>query len=418
MHFAISGGLLPVALLSLLELATAHSWSRQTRRLAPNGTMIGAPGYERHHNDQDLGVAEDHISWVMPPNDRPDGKIIHLDDKIVRPNQRPLGDSSYTDQYPMLKVAPGDFVAIQYTENGHVSLPDKTGQPVKPVNRGTVYLYGTTENDLTNANLCYEAIPKIGDTEGITPYRQSTFKNDQSNLMCQSDVQIPTDVPVGKPYTIIWLWDWPTMSEEGVAVPPATWYANNSDTGKPYVKIPELYASVVDFDIVDPCDPSLGDVKGPTCKNKKRQECRLAGFNVTDATAAPSDIPLGGLIGMKQITFPLPASILAGNANAGPDKPVAGPSPTGAAPPDATPTGKILTVTVTVPRAPSSSRGPATPRPAPRQRPPPRQKQLHFGSRSQHPHVPTGRPAVSPFLDSKKVRVRRGNGEWHFGPAQ
>ncbi|KAK3695057.1 hypothetical protein B0T22DRAFT_348210, partial [Podospora appendiculata] len=353
-------------LLSLLELATAHSWSRQTRRLAPNGTMIGAPGYERHHNDQDLGVAEDHISWVMPPNDRPDGKIIHLDDKIVRPNQRPLGDSSYTDQYPMLKVAPGDFVAIQYTENGHVSLPDKTGQPVKPVNRGTVYLYGTTENDLTNANLvdihlkwtsdgtggdgkgkllatrnyddgqCYEAIPKIGDTEGITPYRQSTFKNDQSNLMCQSDVQIPTDVPVGKPYTIIWLWDWPTMSEEGVAVPPATWYANNSDTGKPYVKIPELYASVVDFDIVDPCDPSLGDVKGPTCKNKNAKnvvsfatqtvpvnagvkaqmynpwlvKVPQAGFNVTDATAAPSDIPLGGLIGMKQITFPLPASIL------------------------------------------------------------------------------------------------------------
>ncbi len=66
-------------------------------------------------------------TWLLPPNGRADGKVIHLDDKIANPRQRAL---SYPDQFGQVKAAPGDFVALQYQENGHVTKPS-----VAPSNR-------------------------------------------------------------------------------------------------------------------------------------------------------------------------------------------------------------------------------------------------------------------------------------------
>ncbi|KAK0618018.1 hypothetical protein B0T17DRAFT_470515, partial [Bombardia bombarda] len=357
-------------LLALFEGTAAHSWPERTIRIAPNGTMVGLPGYERQHWARGTpGISDANNTWLLPPNGRPDGKIIHPDDKIVREGQRTL---KYSDEFPMLKVAPGDFVAISYLENGHVSGPDKEGLPIKPINRGTVYLYGTTENDLTNYNLvdihlkwtadgtggdgkgkllatrnyddgqCYEAIPATGDTEGIITHRKSVLNNDV-NLMCQSDLQIPDDLAPNTTFTVIWVWDWPTMSDRGAAVSPATYHANSSDYGDIYVKEPEIYTGVVDFEVVDSCDASLGEIKGPHCvantsaaaANKKgvarvfaAQEVATlagvkaqmannflvkvpqAGINVSTATANPSNIPLGALIGTtSQVAFPLPTSI-------------------------------------------------------------------------------------------------------------
>ena len=74
--------------------------------------------------------------------------VIHLDDKIISTRQRM---PSYSDQFGPVKAAPGDFVALQYQENGHVTKPDAA--PFKPLNSVTVYVYETLYDDLTDTNL-------------------------------------------------------------------------------------------------------------------------------------------------------------------------------------------------------------------------------------------------------------------------
>jgi len=374
----------------LVKIADAHSWPERTQRIAPNGTMVGTPGTDRSHAARG-SRPEDSIVWLIPPNGRE--KKIHPDDKIARPDQRALTATSYSDKFPMLKVAPGDFVAIQYTENGHVSKAE-VGQPTKPVNRGTVYLYGTTNNDLTSANLmdihlvwtadgkggdgkgrllatrnyddgqCFEAIPSI-DTEGITSHRMKNLATSgeplMGGLMCQSDVQVPFDVPVGQIYTVIWVWDWPSMNVQGVAVPPASYNTTPSASGEPFVTIPEIYTGVVDFKVVDACDESLGEVKGPGCGTKGAAQKNMvqygrqnrpsaaaihahlvkpflvdvpqAGQGATAAKADPKDIPMDRLIGVKAPVFPLAPSFFPPPGSKNPDvnqpaPPAPAPAPT------------------------------------------------------------------------------------------
>ncbi|KAK3341377.1 hypothetical protein B0T25DRAFT_340091 [Lasiosphaeria hispida] len=389
-------GLLAAALLAILQTTTAHSWPEEIRRIAPNGTMVGPSGYPRSHIPRGSSVPEDEIVWLLPPNGGP--KVFTPDLKIARPNQRELKDTSYTDEFPMLKVAPGDFVAVKYTENGHVSRPD-LANPTKPVNRGTVYLYGTTENDLSNANLvdihlkwtadgtggdgkgkllatrnfddgqCFEAIPADGDTEGITNHRVGVFSkttgvamNGNQGIMCQSDLQIPLDAEVGKTLTVIWVWDWPSMSEQGVAVPPASYSANSSESGEPFVQLPEIYTGVVDFDIISDDGASAGNKKvvqyapqrapaDAAIKAQMRKQFLVdvpqAGSGATVARADAADIPMGRLIGVKTPSFPLDSSYLVEAPSA------AEPPPTTVAPAAPAPTADVddlvLIVTVTVP---------------------------------------------------------------------
>ncbi|KAK0751515.1 hypothetical protein B0T18DRAFT_435839 [Schizothecium vesticola] len=405
------------ALLPLLGTAVAHSWPERTTRLAPNGTMVGPSGVER--NQQHKPLVEDSVVWLLPPNGP--AKVLHPDHKIVRPDQRALTSQSYSENFLMLSVAPGDFVAISYKENGHVTQGDIG--PLKPINRGTIYLYGTTENDLTNTNLvdvhlawtadgtggdgkgrllasrhfddgeCHEPIPANGDQEGIITHRMNRHKanGDEvlTSLVCQSDLQIPFDAPIGSPYTVIWVWDWPTMSQAGVAVPPASYYSNVSTSGEPHVTELQYYTGVVDFNVVDPCDASLGELKGPGCGVKGGQvknvvkfvkqgrpskagiraqmmkafmvDVPQAGNNAASATADPADIPMAALIGIERPPHPLDAKFLAPANPSSPENPsapetpdapetTASPAPT-AAPnvPGVPELGNVLIVTVTVP---------------------------------------------------------------------
>ena len=252
-----------------IALSLTHSWVERIMRIASNGTMIGAPGFERAHVVRGT-IAEDYIVWLLPPNGRVDGKVIHLDDKIANPRQRTL---SFSDQFGPVKAAPGDFVALQYQENGHVTKPSTA--PSKPLNGGTVYVYGTLYNDLTNANLVdvhfsWTSDGTGGDQKGrliatrnfddgqcyqindgpISLQRQEDFPKSAEDpmgqdLWCQTDIQIPCDTPVGATYTVIWVWDWPTMSAMGVPVPPASFYANNTHAAGPYVTSPQLYTSII-----------------------------------------------------------------------------------------------------------------------------------------------------------------------------
>ena len=356
-------GLVAVWLLAALSGgANAHSWPEQTIRLAPNGAMVGKPGTDRAHVE--AGTSD----FLIPPNGRPGGAVILPDDKLVKESQRTLTASSYSDQFPMLSVAAGDMVAIKYRENGHVSRADKSN-PLKPINRGTIYLYGTTENDLSNMNLmdvhlkwtsdgkggdgkgkllatrhyddgqCHETLPSDGDFEGIVGYRKQ-FVSKADSLLCQSAIKIPDDAPVGKVLTVIWVWDWPNMNVQGVAVPPATY--DDTKSGETFITNFETYTGVVDFKIVDPCDASLGDLKGPSCASGAPPKAQFdaaqaattrgiatqmaepflvkipqAGFSVPSATADPNNIPFAVLIGKQMSQFPLPASILSAQNNAG-----------------------------------------------------------------------------------------------------
>ncbi|KAK4042594.1 hypothetical protein C8A01DRAFT_33398 [Parachaetomium inaequale] len=397
---------------ALSGTAMAHSWPEQTIRLSPDGKEIGKPGTDRNHI-----TARD---YLIPPNVPGGAKVVDPSHKLVRDEQAALTDASYTDAAPMLSVAPSDFVAIKYKENGHVSRADKTN-PNKAVNRGTVYLYGTTENDLTNVKLmdvlhkwtadgkggngkgkliatrnyddgqCHEPKPADGDLEGIVGYR-SQFISKAPELLCQNDIQIPADAPVGKVYTVIWVWDWSDMKEQGVAVPPAE-YATGA----------EIYTGVVDFKVVEPCDASLGDVKGPTCESTKVKanaefamdhpatargimtqmaepflvKVPQAGFDVPSATADPKHIPFSVLIGQKPTEFPLPPSILEKQNTAGGGKmPAATPAPGSGSGSDSGGGDVVVTLTSTVPEGmitvtvtkPKSAAGSAKQTPAPKAR--------------------------------------------------
>ncbi|KAK4031863.1 hypothetical protein C8A01DRAFT_41701 [Parachaetomium inaequale] len=137
-------GLVAVWLLAALSgTVKAHSWPEEAVRLAPNSAIVGKPGYDRAHDPN--GSA----GFLISPNGG--SKQITPDLKLVRDSQQKLIDASYPE-FPMLSVARGDLVAIKHCENGHVSRADQTN-PTKPVNRGTIYLHGTTETDLTDIKL-------------------------------------------------------------------------------------------------------------------------------------------------------------------------------------------------------------------------------------------------------------------------
>ncbi|KAK3354238.1 hypothetical protein B0H65DRAFT_418235 [Neurospora tetraspora] len=350
-----TGGLLVAALFAMVRLSAGHSWPEQVRRIAPNGTMVGPVGYSRAYQTGDNQY-----------------QLIHgLDSALLyMPERAVLTDQSYNVNYAMPKAAPGDWVAIQYNENGHVSLPESPQlNRVSPVNRGTIYLYGTTNNNLADVRFadvhlkwtadgtggdkkgrllatrhyddgqCREPLnPATGDPAGIKAFRQANFKIPDimgGRLMCQSDIKLPADLKIGQVYTIIWVWDWPQTRERGVAVSPYTFIEENKDA---IVSVPEIYTGVVDINIVDPCDESLGEVKGPGCKGGGKTDVQFVETDFSKAAIRAqmanlfmvkvpqkgkaakagvdyneADIPMAGLIGRTDRPNPIPYDIQARN---------------------------------------------------------------------------------------------------------
>ncbi len=123
-----------------LRPATAHTWAESIMHIAPNGTMVGPQGYMRGFVSRDApGFSDDGDVWLLPPNDgRPN--TLYKTDNMCHPFQ---AVSNYSAAFPMLAAAPGDFIAVRYQENGHVTLTDIN--PTKPIGGGTVYVYGTDQ---------------------------------------------------------------------------------------------------------------------------------------------------------------------------------------------------------------------------------------------------------------------------------
>ncbi|ERF70904.1 hypothetical protein EPUS_02426 [Endocarpon pusillum Z07020] len=245
-------------ILSVTSVAHAHTWIEQLTAIAPNGTFVGEPGYPRGN----ILRTEPGFSDVP---------LVHLitgapNDPMCKDSQK--STSSQTKSSPRLKTVPGADIALRYQENGHVTLPEN--QPGKAENRGNIFVYGTTEpkdNELFNdVHGVWTADGKGGDGRGvllakgayddgqcyqvnggaISTNRQKMFAHPTNQLMgadlwCQTDIRLPSDALTGKPYTLYWVWEWPT--------------AAGIDPGLPKGKN-ETYTSCIDVDL----DQSVGDL--------------------------------------------------------------------------------------------------------------------------------------------------------------
>ncbi|KAJ5095684.1 hypothetical protein NUU61_005040 [Penicillium alfredii] len=254
-------GILRVLLALFIASADAHSWVEELTVIAPNGTFIGAPGYARgNHRRTDSGFSDTTMTYLIPPGSRANVTQILPTDKMCKDTQQ---KQTQTDGSPRLKASAGAAIALRFQENGHVTLPQN--QPGKPPNRGTVYVYGTTKPK-TDENLldihgvwnrkgtggdkrgillskqnfddgqCYQINPS-----NISVHRQEKYPHTANQLMgadlwCQQDIRLPAIAPAGKPYTLYWVWDWPT--------------APGADPSYPQGK-KEIYTTCMDVDVVD-----------------------------------------------------------------------------------------------------------------------------------------------------------------------
>lgn len=211
-----------ITLLAVLSVVSAHSWLEQLRRIDSTGAFVGDPGYP--------------AGWP--------GRATLVDYKVQnrildkKPNPpvclKSKADSYTTTTFPRLTAAPGDHVALIYQENGHVTQPKLTPRPYRS---GLVSVYGTLHhedsdgiNDVLNS---WTADGKGGNGKGqligthfyddgqcyqnlngnftIEVYAERFHEHGLDELYCQTDIQLPKDLPTSGTYTIMWVWDWPLI---------------------------------------------------------------------------------------------------------------------------------------------------------------------------------------------------------------
>lgn len=228
----------PYTFCLLASTIQAHSWVEQLSVISASGAFVGAPGYPRGNVLRTIpGFNDNEMVNLIPPNGRPAGNIIFDTDLMCRSSQT---KGSQTSGSPVLTASPGDMIALRYQENGHVTEP--WNQPGKPDNRGTVFIYGTSQSSDSDTFL---GIHKVWNSDGtggdgrgillatrnfddgqcyqinlfnISEARQTKFPHTANSLMgadlwCQADVTIPSTAETPSVYTLYWVWDWPTSLE-------------------------------------------------------------------------------------------------------------------------------------------------------------------------------------------------------------
>ncbi|KND91182.1 hypothetical protein TOPH_04032 [Tolypocladium ophioglossoides CBS 100239] len=221
-----------VTALVLVTTVSAHSWIELAFRIAPNGTFIGDPGFSRGYVPRSTpGWSDKQAQHLIPDAG------VYKGTEVL--NKYPFDANP---KLPMLEAAPGDKVAVLHLENGHVTLPQN--QPNKPLNRGTVYLYGTTQpkdqEKLFDVHLLWNQDGSGGDKRGqllatrnyddgqcfqdnkqpIAQERVNKFAADgaslEKELKCQSVITLPKDLKPGTVYAVYWYWDWPTLKPDKI----------------------------------------------------------------------------------------------------------------------------------------------------------------------------------------------------------
>lgn len=245
---------LAILMWSSLELqAAGHTWIDQLVVIAPSHAFVGNYGYPRGYvarSDDDFTAAKN--TYLLPAADSLRSRIDGTD-LLCLETQRV---QSQSPSWPRLKAAPGDWVALRYAENGHVTLPWNT--PGKPEYGGTAYIYGTnwpTAEEKILDVLHWTTDGTGGDYRGrllaasnfddgrchqindgsISLQRQQKYPNFASNstqvrneLYCESDVKISEDAQLGSTYTLYWIWEWPTVGD-GETQGKDEWYTTCMD---------------------------------------------------------------------------------------------------------------------------------------------------------------------------------------------
>ncbi|KAH7155456.1 hypothetical protein B0J13DRAFT_226722 [Dactylonectria estremocensis] len=233
-----AAALVATTFVSMAPSVTAHSWVEYAKKLARNGTMVGDIGYPRGYvprNSTDPAYSDSLPQNILPVS----GQSYYSGNEII--NKYQLEEDP---EYPMLEAAAGDYVAIMHLENGHTTLPEN--QPKKPLNRGTIYFYGTTkpkdEEKLFDVHLLWDTQGTGGDGRGkllatrnyddgqcyqtnggvISTERASKFAAQgaihEQELACQSDIRLPDNLSEGDIYTIYWYWDWPDLNSDAIDI--------------------------------------------------------------------------------------------------------------------------------------------------------------------------------------------------------
>ena len=347
--------------------AVAHSWVEQMMVIGSNGQFTGQPGYARNNTLRTApGFSDLLMVHILPGQGQPtieerdtpsqtDIQGIQSSDPMCKKTQQTQFQSNGS---PRLKAAPGDMVALRYEENGHVSLP--ANQPGKPANRGNVYIYGTTQPKTDEIFLdiygVWNEAGTGGDKRGkllatqpfddgqcyqinggnISTERQAQFPHTANQLMganlwCQNDIKIPTDAPSGKPYTLYWVWDWPT--------------APGVDPSLPKGKA-EIYTTCMDVDIT-------GTKASRDLEERQAPAPAASGSNIGNM-AIPKYVKQLSAAPVQAAAQPAAAPVVSSSAAAAP--------PAAAAPASSAPAGNAaqqVTVTVTV-GSPTQAQSPAT----------------------------------------------------------
>jgi hypothetical protein len=259
-----------VAFLAFAPVAIGHSWIEQMRNVDDNGNYVGQLGYPRGMIGKgDPGFSDTAMHGIIPELKL--GVLITDKSPLCLPSQTKQQQSQ--DKYPRLKVVPGGFISMRYSENGHVTEPADggcmLGKPCAKEGSGTVFIYGTTEpqedeklvtvlqwtQDGKGGNgkgvllasmdfvdsRCYETnpTPESAKRRKATPnwirgQKEAAGPEGNSPLLCESNVKIPESAQSGKPYTLYWVWQWPTLPKINPGVP------NGKD---------EYYATCIDVDV-------------------------------------------------------------------------------------------------------------------------------------------------------------------------
>lgn len=234
--------------LCLTPKVSAHTSVERIRRIASNGTTVGPEGFARGYwpRLKELNYYDEANTY----------RITNISQKLIPAFQR---TSNYTQERPPLTAAPGDLLALQYLENGHVTL--WMNAPMRAKNRGTVYVYGTydlnPDANLLDVHYQWNAQGTGGDGKGkliatrnfddgrcyqdnvqwAASERRAEHPITQDGawaypqLFCQNDIALPTDLQVGKPYTLVWVWDWPQLTKNVTYSPSSAPGAPPGDDG-------------------------------------------------------------------------------------------------------------------------------------------------------------------------------------------
>ncbi|KAJ6267349.1 hypothetical protein PSV08DRAFT_355243 [Bipolaris maydis] len=275
MHYRVVATILLLAAKS----ANAHSFVEQLTNIASDGSYVSCFGYPRAFVDKsaDAKFDQEANKWLLPPAGGP--PFINETHLLCHPSQQVPNQAG---SFSRLQTRPGSMIALRYAENGHVTMPGGGLNLVgKPKKGGTVFVFGTKQPRpgetlqnvmhwtrdgkggdqsgrlLTAQNFdddrCYQLSDDsivLGKARRLqTPNPIPGQPGSDHELFCETNVRLPGDITVGQPYTLYWVWQWPTAPQQ---------------EREPLHGKDEYYTSCIDVDVVvdlplDQCGAGLKD---------------------------------------------------------------------------------------------------------------------------------------------------------------